>query len=136
MHGQLIMNGMMPQGYLWDMYRHPAMPVPHSESFRDKRERRKRVERARELITVQGLSTEALQEVRGNVHKLSKDQVRARLLLQDRRLAAALASHRHRHRHRHHHLTSVFFLHVVVAGRRDADFFSSCLTSRARKSET
>lgn len=79
---QMLMNGMIPQGFVWDMYRHPVMAAPHTESFRDKRERRKKVERARELITVQGLSTEALQEVKGNVHKLSKDQAGCRLLQQ------------------------------------------------------
>jgi hypothetical protein len=114
------MNGMMPQGYLWDMYRHPTMPVPHPESFRDKRERRKKVERARELITVQGLSAEALQEVRGNVHKLSKDQVCACLLL--------LLPQRICYR-------CFFLAFFVVACRQDADCYSSCLTSRMRKSE-
>src|SRR3546814_41799 len=76
--GQMLMNGMMPQGYMWDMYRHPSARMPHPESFRDKRERRKKVGRARELITVQGISSEAMQEVKGNVHKLSKDQVCSR----------------------------------------------------------
>ena len=71
--GQLLLNGMMPQGYMWDMYRHSA--VQHAESFREKRERRRKVERTRELLVTHGASSATLQEVKGNVHKLSKDQV-------------------------------------------------------------
>ena len=76
MPGQIMLNGLVPQGYMWDMYRHPTAAAAHNtENFKEKRERRRRVERTRELMSVQGVGPATLQEVRGNVHKLSKDQV-------------------------------------------------------------